>query len=87
LNRYGWIEVHNWAGVALLAIVLLHIILHWSWLAETTKRARSYIGRRVRKVAELYVAAVVLFMLFLFESLSGFVLWLILPRGRVIITI
>ena len=80
-NRVTWIDVHNWASVALLAIVLLHIILHWGWIVATTKRVKGYISRRVRRVMELYIAAIVLFILFLFESLSGFVLWLILPRG------
>jgi hypothetical protein len=37
LNRYGWIDVHNWASVALLAIIMLHIILHWGWIVATTK--------------------------------------------------
>jgi hypothetical protein len=80
--RYIWIEIHNWASVALLVVILLHIIFHWGWIAATTKRVKSYIGRQVRKVTELYIAAVVLFILFLFESLSGFVIWLFLPRGR-----
>lgn len=81
-NRIAWIDVHNWASIALLAIILLHIILHWSWIVETTRRARSYIGKKVKKVTELYTAAVVLFILLLFESFSGFVIWLILPRGK-----
>jgi len=80
-NRYGWIEVHNWASVALLVIILLHIILHWGWIVATTKRVKSYIGKRVRRVTELYITAVVLFILFLFQSFSGFVIWLFLPRG------
>jgi len=81
-HRIAWIDVHNWASIALLVIILLHIILHWGWIVATTKRVKSYIGKRVRKVTELYVAAVVLFILFLFQSFSGFVIWLFLPRGR-----
>ena len=81
--RYIWIEIHNWASVALLVIILLHIIFHWGWIVETTKRVKSYIDKKVRKVTELYTAAVVLFILFLFESFSGFVIWLFLPRGRI----
>jgi hypothetical protein len=80
-NRVTWIEVHNWASIALLVIILLHIIFHWGWIVATTKRVKSYIGKRISKVTELYIAAVVLFILFLFESLSGFVIWLFLPRG------
>ena len=79
--RYIWIEIHNWASVALLVIILLHIIFHWGWIVATTKRVKGYIGKRVRRVTELYIAAVVLFILFLFESFSGFVIWLFLPRG------
>ncbi|HEX78841.1 MAG TPA: DUF4405 domain-containing protein [Dehalococcoidia bacterium] len=79
--RYVWIEIHSWASVALLVVILLHIILHWGWIVATTKRVKSYIGKRVRRVTELYVAAVVLFILFLFESFSGFVIWLFIPRG------
>ena len=74
-------EIHNWASVALLVIILLHIIFHWGWIVATTKRVKNYIGKRIRKVTELYIAAVVLFILFLFESLSGFIIWLFLPRG------
>ena len=80
--RYIWIDIHNWASVALLVIILFHIIFHWGWIVETTKRVKSYIGKRVRKATELYIAAVVLFILFLFQSFSGFVIWLFLPRGR-----
>jgi hypothetical protein len=82
-SRYVWIEIHNWSSVALLAVILLHIIFHWGWIVATTKRAKSYIGKRVRRVTELYIAALVLFILFLFESFSGFVIWLFLPRGRI----
>jgi len=80
--RYIWIEIHNWASVALLVVILLHIIFHWGWIVATTKRVKSYIGKGARRVTELYIAVAVLFILFLFESLSGFVIWLFLPRGR-----
>jgi cytochrome b561 len=80
--RYIWIEIHNWLGVALAAILLVHIILHWKWIVETTKRAKIYIIGKMSKVKELYIAAVALFVLFLFEVLSGCIIWLILPRGR-----
>jgi hypothetical protein len=80
--RYTWIDIHNWAGLILLVIVLFHIILHWDWVVETTKRLRDYIVGPIRKVVERYVAFVTLLILFLFESLSGFIIWLILPRGE-----
>jgi len=80
-QRFTWIEIHIWASVALVMVILLHVILHWSWIVETTKRIKSFICKGLRRVIEIYVLAVVLFILFLFELFSGFVIWLFLPRG------
>jgi hypothetical protein len=79
--RYSWIEIHNWASVVLAIIVIIHLFLHWRWIFETTKRFSSHLRKHTRKVLELYGAVVVLFVLFVFDCLSGLVLWLVLPRG------
>jgi hypothetical protein len=79
--RYIWIEIHSWMGVALAAILLVHIFLHWKWIVETTKRVKNYVVGQMRRVKELYITAVTLFVLFIFEVFSGCVIWLILPRG------
>jgi len=36
----------------------------------------------MRKAARNYLVALIMFLLALFEVVSGFVLWLVLPRGR-----
>jgi hypothetical protein len=36
--RLLWLEIHKWTGLALSLAVLLHILLHWSWLVRMTKR-------------------------------------------------
>ena len=79
--RYTWIDIHNWASVVLAFIILLHLILHWNWIVETTKRVASHLQRHTRKVLELYGSMVILLILFIFDCLSGLVLWLVLPRG------
>lgn len=33
--------LHDWSGIALTLLVLIHIILHWDWIVVTTKR---YLG-------------------------------------------
>ena len=81
MSRYTWVEIHNWLSVILLGIIILHIVLHWSWIVETLRRTKSYFSGPVRKVAEQYIASVLLFILFVADCFSGFVLWLILPRG------
>jgi len=34
LSRETWIDIHDWAAVALLLIVIIHIILHWKWVTH-----------------------------------------------------
>ena len=38
VTRSDWIDIHDWAGVALLVILGLHILLHWRWIVQVTKR-------------------------------------------------
>lgn len=81
--RYTWIDIHNWAAIILLGILLLHVILHWNWIITLTKRIKSYLGVSVLKVKaiEQYAVTVLLIILFTMECLSGFVIWLVMPRG------
>jgi hypothetical protein len=34
ITKHTWIEIHDWVAVALVAIVVLHIVLHWKWLVR-----------------------------------------------------
>jgi hypothetical protein len=79
--RSQWIDIHNWASVILLTIILLHIILHWKWIVKTFKNFIFLINGSVRKVIEQYVSTIMLFILFILDCFSGFVIWLFLPRG------
>jgi hypothetical protein len=31
-------KIHDWSGIAMAVLVLIHIILHWSWIVSMTKR-------------------------------------------------
>ena len=37
-SRDTWIALHDWVGVALVVVVVLHLILHWRWIVFMTKR-------------------------------------------------
>jgi cytochrome b subunit of formate dehydrogenase len=41
-SRETWIDIHAWSALVLIAIVILHIILHWGWIVRLTK---SYFKR------------------------------------------
>jgi cytochrome b subunit of formate dehydrogenase len=46
VTRDIWVDIHKWSGVALAALVLIHVALHWNWLVYMTGQ---YLGslRRV----------------------------------------
>ncbi len=38
LTRHQWGDVHFWIGLGLVAVILLHLCLHWQWVAISVKR-------------------------------------------------
>jgi hypothetical protein len=55
--------------------------MHYTWIVEIFKRTKSYFNGPVEKAGEQYISSIVLFILFAVDCFSGFVLWVILPRG------
>ncbi|MDD3487378.1 MAG: DUF4405 domain-containing protein [Candidatus Moranbacteria bacterium] len=37
IARHGWVGIHDFFGIVLVILVILHFILHWNWLACMTK--------------------------------------------------
>ena len=38
LDRHDWGAVHFWIAVALLAALVVHLLLHWKWIAAVASR-------------------------------------------------
>jgi mono/diheme cytochrome c family protein len=38
LSRHQWGEVHFWISLALLAVLLIHLVLHWQWLVSVAAK-------------------------------------------------
>ena len=36
-DRLTWISIHKWDAIPITAIVILHVALHWKWIANQTK--------------------------------------------------
>lgn len=46
-ERAGWEWMHTWISLAMIVIALVHLIFHWKWVVNTTKRiGRSIIERK-----------------------------------------
>lgn len=57
-ERHTWSDIHIWASVLILALVLLHIPLHWEWIVKMTKSGfRSVLGKsRLNKYSKFNLA-------------------------------
>jgi fucose 4-O-acetylase-like acetyltransferase len=78
LTRHTWVDLHNWAGLAMLIGAVVHLILHWKWLICVAERFFKKLARQARLNFSLDS---LLFVAFFLVSLSGLVSWLILPSG------
>lgn len=36
--REIWVTVHKWSGLALSIMVVIHLVVHWKWLWQMTRR-------------------------------------------------
>ena len=45
-DREGWEWMHTWIGLAMVVVALIHLIFHWKWVVNTTKRIGSSIIER-----------------------------------------
>jgi len=36
-SRQAWLDIHDWTGVLLLAIIAVHIYMHWGWLCRQVR--------------------------------------------------
>jgi hypothetical protein len=41
LDRHGWGDIHFWVAVALLAVLAIHLILHWRWIVSMARGQRT----------------------------------------------
>lgn len=41
LFRHQWNDIHNYIGLLLIILVLLHLALHWPWVKNIPKLFRS----------------------------------------------
>ena len=39
LSRGTWLDIHDWVAVAIVAVIIIHLALHWSWIFYMTKKA------------------------------------------------
>lgn len=38
-ERHTWEDIHVWGGIAMVVVALVHLVLHWSWVATMARRS------------------------------------------------
>jgi cytochrome b subunit of formate dehydrogenase len=45
-RRSTWDDLHTWGGIAMIVAAVIHVVLHWNWIASMSKRvARDLAGK------------------------------------------
>jgi cytochrome b len=42
------LALHEWLGLLLAVLFMAHVLLHWSWVAETTRRLFGQVAQQAR---------------------------------------
>ena len=50
LGRHDWGDIHFWAAVTLLGLMVLHVLLHWDWVCLTVYRWVNPQGFREKRL-------------------------------------
>lgn len=62
-THFTGIAIHEWLGIALIALFVYHLLLHWSWIVTMVSRVTQILPTidRIKSVVDLllYVAMVI----------------------------
>ncbi len=65
LSSYSilFVTIHDWAGIALVILALLHIILNWSWIVTTTKKRFGRANpKKIRNLSSIIIFVSILIL-------------------------
>lgn len=83
--RETWDDLHTWFGILMIVVAIVHIIVHWNWIVNMTKRAFQKLTGRGHRFNSRSRYNIVLNMItglsFILTALSAVYL-LFIPGGR-----
>lgn len=66
MGRHDWGEIHFWIALTFLLFMVIHFVLHWSWI-KARVRGKSK-NNQITRTRSIIAIAVILFVLFLLMS-------------------
>ena len=58
-GRHFYGDIHFWAGIGMLTLVIVHVWLHWDWVVKTWRRAAGSLRSPVTWVMLVIFAALI----------------------------
>jgi hypothetical protein len=84
-NRLTWDLLHTWSGVGMIFAAILHIAIHWHWIAQTASRTWDVITRKRKPFGARLTYNIVLdastAMNFIICTVSGLYFLYFAPQG------
>lgn len=65
------LAIHEWLGVGILAFIMVHVLLHWNWVAAVTKK---FFRKLVAEPRLNYIVDLLIFIAFVTIIFSGLVI-------------
>ena len=80
-TRHTWSDIHTWGGLAMIAVAVIHIPLHWAWIVSMTKKIAAELfansaPMNLRGRFNLYIN-ITIASAFLLTAVSGIYFWLV----------
>lgn len=87
-DRHTWSDLHNWVGLAMIVIALVHLAIHYNWVFSMTRKVfRDLFGRKkllnARGRFNVFVDAMI-GLGFLAAAVSGVVYFFLIGENPVI---
>ena len=50
MSRHELADIHFWIAVAFLSVLLVHLVMHWSWVSAMTRKVLHLPAKRPKEV-------------------------------------
>jgi uncharacterized iron-regulated membrane protein len=58
LNRYSWVDIHDWMAIALTVIVIVHLLIHWKWVFRMLRQVFNHLEVSYRSMRSVNRASI-----------------------------
>jgi hypothetical protein len=83
--RETWDDLHTWGGIVMITVVIIHLIVHWSWVVSMARRMWNELTNKSKSMStnsRLNLSLnIVVAVSFIFTAISG-VYFLFVPGDR-----